>query len=207
MKSISIGFLSLTLTLVLYGSVGAQSVPSVISTGKIVALEKQLMPELPTLFLFYRAESSLEAQFAAQMLKEAGEKVGIRLIRLQTGKEPIAKRYEIMKTPTAMVFDRRARLVTRSSEPDEIKKALQKAAAVMRIDWAEEGTSLFEQASLAAGGKPLKPGIMRTMSLQPEYLKHFYAMTRKAHFEDGYLTRRTKEMIATFVSGINHCKF
>jgi hypothetical protein len=193
--------------LVLCSGASAQNAPTVISTGKVVTLEKFLIAERPTLFLFYRAESSLEAQFAAQMQKDAGENVGVRLIRLQTGKEPIARQYEIMKTPTAMVFDRRARLVTRSSEAEEIKKALHRAAAVMRIDWAEEGTALFAEASQAAGGKPLKPGIMRTMSLKPEYLKHFYTMTRKAHFEDGYLTRRTKEMIATFVSGINHCKF
>jgi hypothetical protein len=193
--------------IVVCGGAMAQTAPPVISTGKIVVLEKFLVAERPTLFLFYRAESSLEAQFAAQMQKDAGENVGVRLIRLQTGKEPIARQYDILKTPTAMVFDRRARLVARSSDAEEIKKALSKAAAVMRIDWAEEGTALFEEASQAAGGKALKPGIMRTMSLKPEYLKHFHTMTRKAHFEDGYLTRRTKEMIATFVSGINHCKF
>jgi hypothetical protein len=195
------------LALVLGSGATAQTAPTVLSTGKQVALEKNLVAERPTLFLFYRPASSLEAGFAEQMQREAGEKVGVRLIRLQTGKEPVAQQYEVLSTPTAMVFDRRGRLVKRSSEADEIKAALKKAAGVMRIDWAEEGTALFEAASLAAGNKPLKPGIMRTMSLQPEYLKHFYTMTRKAHFEDGYLTRRTKEMIATYVSGINHCKF
>ena len=29
----------------------------------------------------------------------------------------------------------------------------------------------------------------------------------RAHFSDGYLKHQTKEMIATYVSAINHCKF
>jgi hypothetical protein len=32
-------------------------------------------------------------------------------------------------------------------------------------------------------------------------------LSRQAHFSDGYLDRRTKEMIATYVSAINKCKY
>ena len=57
------------------------------------------------------------------------------------------------------------------------------------------------------GGRRPVPGILRTMSLQPEYMALISATAQKAHFTDGFLKRRTKEMIATYVSSLNHCKY
>jgi hypothetical protein len=33
------------------------------------------------------------------------------------------------------------------------------------------------------------------------------AFSNGVHFSDGHLDRRTKEMIATFVSGLNRCPY
>ncbi len=185
----------------------AQSDIRTISTGKSVEISKNLGFEVPTVFVFYKPASTLEADFVAQLQKGAPPKAAVRLIQLTTGQEPIAGQYEILKTPTAIVMDRRGRITGRSSDAAEIGGYLQAAVRVMRIDWAEEGTALYDAADLAAGGKGLRPGIMRTMSLQPAWLKDFFSMTRKAHFTDSALTRKTKEMIATYVSGLNKCKF
>lgn len=198
----------LSLALAVTGSrAGAQAPAAVVSAGKAVELSRLAAPEQATIFAFYKTASALETDFVAQLKKDAGPKVAIRLVELTSGAEPVAKQYEILRTPTAIVMDRRGRITGRSSNPEEIRGFARKAAGVMRIDWAEEGTDLFIAAEEATGGKELKPGIMRTMSLQPEWLKHFYTMTRMSHFHDTNLTRRNKEMIATYVSGLNKCKF
>ncbi len=178
----------------------------VISSGKVVALADHLTPEKPTLFVFYKPNSTLERNFVSTLLKDAGDRVGVQRIELKTGAEPIAKKYEITETPTAMVYDRRGRLVTRSSQAEEIQAALKKAAGVMRLDWAEEGSANYE-ASVKAMGHPPGSGILRTMTLQPEYLRYINDLSMKAHFSDGYLPRRVKEMIATYVSSLNKCKY
>jgi hypothetical protein len=189
-------------------SVGAspKTEPSVISKGKVVNLMERLVPEKPTLFIFLKPGSTLEREFLETLRKEAGEKVGVRVIELKTGLEPIAAKYEVKETPTALVYDRRGRLVTRSSDAKEIQVALKKAAGVMRIDWAEEGDANFEGSVKALGRSP-GTGILRTMTLQPDYLKSIHELSMKAHFSDGYLPRRVKEMIATYVSQLNHCKY
>jgi hypothetical protein len=178
----------------------------VISTGKVVTLTDRLMPEKPTVFVFMKPSSTLERAFLDTLSKDAGKKVGIRVIELKTGMEPIAAKHEIKETPTALVYDRRGRLVARSSQPEEIQAAIKKAAGVMRIDWAEEGDANFEGAVKALGRSP-GTGILRTMTLQPEYLKYINDLSMKAHFSDGYLPRRVKEMIATHVSALNKCKY
>jgi len=48
---------------------------------------------------------------------------------------------------------------------------------------------------------------MRTMSLRPEWLKQINELHRMEHQPDTALDRRTKEMIATYVSALNKCKF
>jgi hypothetical protein len=185
----------------------AQEGPKVVSRGQSVEIALLGVKEKATLFIYYKPSSTLEADFVKQLVKGAGQKLVVRLIELETGLEPIAQQYEIKRTPTAMVMDRRGRITGRSSDAAEIQGFMQKAAGVMRIDWAEAGTPLGDAADAASGGKGLKPGIMRTMSLQPDWLKDFFSMTRKAHFSDTALTRRSKEMIATYVSGLNKCKF
>lgn len=178
----------------------------VISRGKSVEVSDSLAPEMSTLIVFLKSNSSVERQFLADLCRDAGAKVGIRAIELKTGTEPVAQQYEIKETPTAMVFDRRKRLLSRSSDPAAIRAALKKAAGVMRIDWAEDGDTLYE-GSMKALGRPPGSGILRTMTLQPEYLKSINELSMKAHFSEGYLPRRVKEMIATYVSQLNRCKY
>lgn len=180
--------------------------PRTLSTGKEVDLSKLRTPEFPTVFIFYKPNSTLEHSFVADLRKDAGEKVGIGFIELNTGQEPVAQQYGVLETPTAMVYDRRGRLVVRSSDPTVVREAVKKAAGVMRIDWAMEGEPRYAEAQKLLG-RPVLPGIMRTMTLKPEYMDMVNVLSRKAHFADGFIDRRTKEMIATYVSSINKCKY
>jgi len=48
--------------------------------------------------------------------------------------------------------------------------------------------------------------ILQTMSLRPDFLAAIHAASR-IHFTDGALTRAQHEMIASYVSAINRCRY
>ena len=48
--------------------------------------------------------------------------------------------------------------------------------------------------------------ILKTMSLRPDFLAAIQAASRM-HFRDGALTRAQHEMIASYVSAINRCRY
>ena len=48
--------------------------------------------------------------------------------------------------------------------------------------------------------------IIKTMSLRPDFLAGIMAASRM-HFSDGALTRAQHEMIASYVSALNRCRY
>ena len=48
--------------------------------------------------------------------------------------------------------------------------------------------------------------ILQTMSLRPDFLAAIQSASRM-HFTDGALTRAQHEMIASYVSAINRCRY
>jgi uncharacterized peroxidase-related enzyme len=56
-------------------------------------------------------------------------------------------------------------------------------------------------------GRPEVPGILKCFATHPPLLEHMMALSESLLFADGALTRRQKEMIATFVSSSNHCAY
>ena len=48
--------------------------------------------------------------------------------------------------------------------------------------------------------------IIKTMSLRPDFLAAIQAASRM-HFSDGALTRAQHEMIASYVSALNRCRY
>ncbi|MGV3719323.1 MAG: hypothetical protein ACO1SX_00315 [Actinomycetota bacterium] len=169
-------------------------------------LDRHLASSRPTIFIFTKPSSSLERQFVQEVCRGAGRRAGVGVVNLVTGSEPAAKKYEITETPTALVYDRRGRFVSRSSDPDQIRASILKAVAVPRIDWpALDDPRALESAKIL--GRPVTGGIMRTMTFQPEWLGYINGLARKAHFSPGYLDVRTKEMIAAYVSALNDCRF
>jgi len=180
--------------------------PGLLSPAREIALTSRLTPEKPTLFLFYRSGSAMERSLATQLGKELSGKVGLQWVQLENGSEALAKQYQVKETPLALVYDRRGRLVGRASEPAAIQATVQKALGVPRIDWAADDDPRMAEVEKLIGRRP-PGGILRTMSLKPEYLAAINEAARKAHFADGFLDRRTKEMIATHVSALNKCKY
>ena len=50
------------------------------------------------------------------------------------------------------------------------------------------------------------PEILRTMSLRPDFLEAINAASA-LHFTDGALNRAEHEMIASYVSALNRCRY
>ena len=55
--------------------------------------------------------------------------------------------------------------------------------------------------------RPRVPDVLKCFSQRPDFLKSVIEFSYAIHFSDGHLTRRTKEMIATLVSGLNQCPY
>jgi hypothetical protein len=182
------------------------AVPVSVPTGAATVLDRYLAAARPTIFVFIRSSSSLERRFLDEVCRDAGRRAGVAVINLTTGAEPLAKKYDITETPTALVYDRRGRFVSRSSNPEEIRASVGKALGVMRIDWPAMDDPRAVDAARRLG-RPVPGGIMRTMTFQPEWLESINGLARKAHFSPGYLDVRTKEMIAAYVSALNDCRF
>jgi hypothetical protein len=81
-----------------------------------------------------------------------------------------------------------------------------------RIHWIEEAEATGElaelyEAYLQKSGRPGVAGILKCFSLRPDFLRDVIQFSERVHFSNGHLDRRTKEMIATYVSGLNRCPY
>jgi Carboxymuconolactone decarboxylase family len=82
-----------------------------------------------------------------------------------------------------------------------------------RIRWVNESEAtgeigdLYAAWKLANPGRPEIPGILKCLSLRPELFRGMDEVSGQVHFKDGHLTRRIKEMIATYVSALNRCPY
>jgi uncharacterized peroxidase-related enzyme len=56
-------------------------------------------------------------------------------------------------------------------------------------------------------GRVVVPGILKCFSARPDFLRQVIDFSNNVHFSEGHLSRRHKEMIATYVSALNHCPY
>lgn len=81
------------------------------------------------------------------------------------------------------------------------------------INWIEEQDAGGELAEVyreyfaANQDREQVPGILKCFSRRPDFLRQVIEFSNTVHFSDGHLNRRTKEMIATLVSGLNQCPY
>jgi alkylhydroperoxidase family enzyme len=59
----------------------------------------------------------------------------------------------------------------------------------------------------AASGRQQVPGIIKCFGARPDFLRQVVEFSNKVHFSEGHLTRRHKEMIASYVSFLNRCPY
>jgi alkylhydroperoxidase family enzyme len=73
---------------------------------------------------------------------------------------------------------------------------------------AEGDLAAIQQAWRAANpGRDKFPDILKCFTLRPDYLRSVMEFSDVVHFSEGFLTRRVKEMIATYVSSLNQCVY
>ena len=81
------------------------------------------------------------------------------------------------------------------------------------IDWIEDEDARGDVAEVyrdykdANPHRPRMPEILKCFSQRPDFLRQVIDFSNTVHFSDGHLDRRTKEMIATYVSGLNQCPY
>ncbi len=59
----------------------------------------------------------------------------------------------------------------------------------------------------ALRGRKILPGILKCFSARPDFLRKVIEFSDTVHFSAGHLTRRVKEMIAAYVSAVDHCPY
>jgi hypothetical protein len=80
------------------------------------------------------------------------------------------------------------------------------------IQWVNEADATGDAAEAyrewtEKTGRPRIPGILKCMSQRPDFFRQVVDFSNTVHFSDGHLPYRTKEMLATFASGINRCPY
>jgi hypothetical protein len=59
----------------------------------------------------------------------------------------------------------------------------------------------------AKSGRTKMPGILKCFGHRPDFLRQVMKFSDTVHFSEGHLTRRYKEMIASYVSYLNRCPY
>lgn len=81
------------------------------------------------------------------------------------------------------------------------------------LKWVDDDEAAGEVGEIygkwmqANPGRPAMPDILKCLSLRPDLLQGIIDISYPLQFADGFLTRRTKEMIATLVSALNQCPY
>lgn len=82
-----------------------------------------------------------------------------------------------------------------------------------RVQWIDEQHATGELAEIYKDwlahnpGRTEIPHILKSFSQRPDFLRDVMAFSYRVHFSEGHLTRRVKEMIATYVSALNQCPY
>jgi hypothetical protein len=59
----------------------------------------------------------------------------------------------------------------------------------------------------ASSGRMQVPGIIKCFGARPDFLRQVVEFSNRVHFSEGNLSRRHKEMIASYVSYLNRCPY
>lgn len=68
-------------------------------------------------------------------------------------------------------------------------------------------TAAAYDAWRAGSGRTQVPGIIKCFGVRPDFLRKVIELGNVIHFSEGHLSRRYKEMIASYVSYLNRCPY
>lgn len=58
-----------------------------------------------------------------------------------------------------------------------------------------------------SSGRQQVPGILKCFGARPDFFRQVVEFSNTVHFSEGHLSRYHKEMIASYVSYLNHCPY
>ncbi|MGB9123213.1 MAG: hypothetical protein WCE73_21540 [Candidatus Angelobacter sp.] len=88
----------------------------------------------------------------------------------------------------------------------------QPAKTATKIRIIEDAEATGETAAAydfwrAGSGRQQVPGIIKCFGSRPDFLRRIIDLGNTIHFSEGHLSRRHKEMIASYVSYLNRCPY
>ncbi|HEX4424316.1 MAG TPA: carboxymuconolactone decarboxylase family protein [Terriglobales bacterium] len=104
-------------------------------------------------------------------------------------------------------------MTTHNHEDDDVRLPIThpaKPATKIKIIEDDEATgdTLAAYDDWRAGsGRQQVPGIIKCFGARPDFLRRVLEFGNTVHFSEGHLTRRYKEMIASYVSYLNRCPY
>jgi hypothetical protein len=104
-----------------------------------------------------------------------------------------------------MAMDSKEKVSSTSSHPSSEKQPTK-----IRVTEDAEATGDLAAAYdfwRAGSGRQQVPGIIKCFGARPDFLRQVVEFSNKVHFSEGHLTRRHKEMIASYVSFLNRCPY
>ncbi len=93
---------------------------------------------------------------------------------------------------------------------DQIESQAAKPSTKIRLFEDEEATGDTAAAYdywRAGSGRQKVPGIIKCFGARPDFLRQVVDFSNSIHFSEGHLSRRHKEMIASYVSFLNRCPY
>ena len=93
--------------------------------------------------------------------------------------------------------------------PDYIRAVSQLGAKIGLIQDADAtgDTAAAYDEWRAKSGRTQMPGILKCFGQRPDFLRQVMKFSDTVHFSEGHLSRRHKEMIASYVSYLNRCPY
>jgi hypothetical protein len=96
--------------------------------------------------------------------------------------------------------------------PKNIKSLNTKTKYASKIHITEDSEAAGDIAAAydfwrSTSGRKQVPGIIKCFGARPDFLRQVVEFSNKVHFSEGHLTRRHKEMIASYVSFLNRCPY
>jgi hypothetical protein len=95
------------------------------------------------------------------------------------------------------------------SDGGDLRQAAKTATKIRIIEDAEARgeTAAAYDFWRAGSGRQKVPGIIKCFGARPDFLRRVIELGNTIHFSEGHLSRRYKEMIASYVSYLNRCPY
>jgi len=89
---------------------------------------------------------------------------------------------------------------------DVLTKAVTKIKVIEDADATDEVAEAYDYWR-ASSGRTKVPGVIKSLSARPDFLKQAVDFSNTIQFSEGHLSRRHKEMIGSYVSFLNSCPY